>query len=232
MNKRLFLSIIASWIVVGAVQAEIRITEVMNASAHPGGTSNGDWFELSNTGLLAVDITGWSWDDSTATAGSSGFGSITSISAGQSVIFVQETAGEEAGWLTDWGLSGVGVANLGASLPTFQDFSSAGDSLFIYDSGNSLVASAVFGAETSGFSFEWDGAGVSLGVSAIGENGAFRATGNGAGGAGIDVGSPGTFAVPEPASAALLVLGGAFLFQKRRRAVARGESGGGEGIEA
>lgn len=193
---------------------DIRITEIMNRSAHPTGTSNGDWFELTNNGALVLDITGWSWDDSDGVAGTSGFGSITSIDAGKSIIFVQETIGAEAAWINDWGINGVSVVNLGASATAFQDFSVSGDSLNIYNGSNTLVASVTFGSGTSGYSFAWDMSGVSLGVSTIGSDGAFRAAGNGAGGAGVDVGSPGFAVVPEPSSFLLVAAGGAILLMR------------------
>ena len=50
-----FLAILFSSI---GIQSQVRITEVMSS----GGTS--DWFELTNFGTTAVDITGWKVDDS------------------------------------------------------------------------------------------------------------------------------------------------------------------------
>lgn len=219
------LSLLATALAVAAsaapASAALVITEVMSSSAHSGGSNNGDWFELTNTGPSAVDLTGWSWDDNTFTAGSANFGGFTSIAAGQSVIFTEETVGAEASWITNWGLSGVTVVNLGSGV--FQGLGAGGDSVAIYNASNTLVTSVTFGAATSGVSFEWDASGTSLGVSVLGENGAFRALLNGqttGGGPGVDVGSPGS-AVPEPTSA-VLVAGGLAMtgwMLRRRRAV-------------
>jgi hypothetical protein len=56
MQKFLFsLTILFSSMVM---QSQVRITEVVSS----GGTS--DWFELTNYGPTAVDITGWKVDDS------------------------------------------------------------------------------------------------------------------------------------------------------------------------
>jgi len=187
--------------------AAIVITEVMSSSAHSGSgnTSNGDWFELTNTGGSAVNITGWSWDDNSFTPGSATFGGITSIAAGQSIIFTEETLGAEAAWISDWGLSGVTVVNLGGTV--FQGLGAPGDSVRIYDNLNATVASVTFGASTAGFSFAWDTNGNSLGLSAISQNGAFQAAFDGktsGEGPGIDIGSPGFAAIPEPSTYAAL----------------------------
>jgi hypothetical protein len=188
----------------------------MSSSAHPGGTSNSDWFELTNNGATAVDITGWSWDDDSQTPGVATFGAITMIGAGESVLITQETLGQEAAWRADWNVdSSVQVVNLGGS--GIPGFSSGGDSIFIFDAADQLVTSVTFGPATQGFTFAWDRFGTSLGISVLGENGAYRASFNGAGGAGIDVGSVGFSAVPEPS--ALLLVGsiiGAGVLRRRR----------------
>lgn len=215
MKKILTIIGLAAATLAGA-NAAVVITEVMSSSAHGGGTNNADWFELTNTGLSAADITGWSWDDDTVTPGSAGFGSITSIGAGRSIIFNGETLGAEASWISNWGLSGVTVVNLGGTI--FQSISTTGDQVNIYDASNSLVASVSFGTATTGFSFEWDSSGNFLGLSAIGENGAFQAVSNGQTtglGAGVDVGSPGL--VPEPKTWALIGIGTSFMLWNLRR---------------
>lgn len=201
-------------------QAAIVITEVMSSSAHTAGTNNGDWFELTNTGLSAVNITGWSWDDAdnVANPDQGTFGGITSIGAGQSIVFTAETLGEEAAWITDWGLSGVTVVNLGGGI--FQNFSSTitGDALYIYDNNDALVTSVTFGLATTGSTFEWDTNGNTLGLSIIGQNGAFQAVENGQtanAGSGLDIGSPG-FAIPEPSTALLGAFGLLALLRRRR----------------
>jgi hypothetical protein len=210
---------------VSSLRADILVTEVMSSSAHPSdGTANDDWFELTNTGLSSIDITGWSWDDDSHTAGSANFGSLTSIGAGQSVIITGEAKGTEAAWLTDWGISGVTVVALGNA--TFQAFGANGDQVNIYNSSNALVTSVSFGIATQGSSFAWDAGGNSLGISVVGQNGAFKAVlngGNAAPGPGQDIGSPGYVSpVPEPGTVALLGAGvGLVLYGFRRRHLLR-----------
>ena len=219
MKKIITLLGAAVLVCAPSVRAALVITEVMSSSIHAGGTNNGDWFELTNTGGSAVDITGWSWDDSSNIAGSANFGSITSIGAGQSIIFTEETVGAEAAWVVDWGISGVTVVNLGSSV--FQGLGSGGDAVNIYNASNVLVTGVTFGAATTGFSFEWDTTGASLGLSVVGQNGAFQAAENGqttGAGPGIDVGSPGVAAVPEPATTTMLLGGfGMMVWMLRRK---------------
>ena len=192
-------------------RADLIITEVMASSSHTNTVANGDWWELHNTGVSAVDLTFYSWDDNTVTPGTADFNGLT-INAGESIIICQETLGQEAAWLTAWGLGGVTVINLGNT--EFQNFSSAGDEIHLYDPTSNQVASVTFGVATAGASFEWDTSGASLGVSVNGENGAFVA--DISAGGGPDIGSPGT-AIPEPATLALLSLSGALLCGRRFR---------------
>jgi hypothetical protein len=212
---------IALLIGVSSLRADILVTEVMSNSLHPSdSTANDDWFELTNTGLSSIDITGWSWDDDSHTAGSAAFGSLTSIGAGQSVIITGEAKGTEAAWLADWGISGVTVVALGNA--TFQGLGASGDQINIYNSSNVLVTSVSFGLSTAGSTFAWDAGGNFLGISAVGQNGAFKAVSDGANaspGPGKDIGSPGYVSpVPEPATVALLGAGfGLVLYGFRRR---------------
>lgn len=201
-----------------ASRADLIITEVMSASSHTNSVSNGDWWELHNSGPSAIDLTSYSWDDNSVTPGSADFNGIT-INAGESIIIGQETVGQEAAWLTAWGLAGVTVINLGNT--EFQNFSSAGDEIHLYDPLSVEVTSVTFGTASSGFSFEWDASGNSLGLSVNGENGAFQAD-NSSGG-GPDIGSPGTV-IPEPATMAMLSLGGALAGARRWRMRASGRA--------
>ena len=209
---------------IAAVQhasAAIIITEVMSSSSHAGGSNNADWFEVTNTGASAVNITGWSWDDDSAIANTATFGSLTSIAAGQSIIVSQETVGQEAAWKTDWGLSPAAVVvNVGSANP-IPGFSANGDSIFIFDSTNTQVATVVFGTATAGRTFQWDTAGTFLGISQSGVDGAYTAPLSGVGvAAGTDVGSPGSVvtAVPEPSTlVALGAMGFAAIVRKRWR---------------
>jgi len=117
-------------------KAAILITEVMSDSGNPtGSTANDDWFELTNTGPISVSLAGWSWDDDSGIAGTAGFGSITSIGPGESVIITEESddPGKADAWRADWGgtASNVQVATL-TSNPPIPGLSKTGDTIYIF----------------------------------------------------------------------------------------------------
>ena len=75
--------------VAAATTSSVVISEV-----HPSGSGNGtyaaDWFEVTNTGTTAVDITGWKMDDnSNSFANAVALNGVTSIRAGRSVVFIE-----------------------------------------------------------------------------------------------------------------------------------------------
>lgn len=196
-------------------QAGLIITEVMSNSDHPGGAGNGDWFEVYNNGTSAMDLTGYSWDDDSALAGTHTFGSV-SIAASGFVLVVDEKSSNIDSWKNDvWGITAQNVVALGNSTMDFSGLGSGGDSVYLYDASSNQVASVTFGdSDGGGKTFAWDASGNSLGFSADGVNGAFVAPGDGAGGAGTDIGSPGV--VPEPGTVAMLGIGGLMAIAIRR----------------
>jgi len=219
MKIKTALSLTATWFFFHgntSTQGAIVITELMSSSSHGGGSNNADWFELTNTGPSLVNLVGWSWDRLSNVAGTATFGSVSSIAAGTSLIFTLETLGAESFWISNWGLAGVTVVNLGNGVPNFL---ASGDRLYIYDETNAQVTSVNFGSATQGKTFEWDKLGNSLGVSVAGENGAYSASSNGqtsSPGPGVDIGSPG-FAVPEPSRMLLFAMGTLATITRRRR---------------
>jgi hypothetical protein len=77
--------------VSAAATASVVISEV-----HPSGSGNGtyaaDWFEVTNTGTSAVDITGWKMDDnSNSPAAAVVLNGVASIAPGQSVVFIESS---------------------------------------------------------------------------------------------------------------------------------------------
>ena len=65
------------------------ITEVCSAGSG-NGTYAADWFEVTNFSTSPIDITGWKVDDhSQSPAASVALVGVTSIEAGQSVVFLR-----------------------------------------------------------------------------------------------------------------------------------------------
>jgi hypothetical protein len=219
--RRLLLAALFALATVGRTSAAILITEV--APWGSGGTPYvADWFELTNTGAAAVDLTGWKIDDSSAsTATAAPLRGVTSIPAGKSAIFFEGQADGStdatitANFISAWfgGSAPTGFL-IGAYGGGGLGLSSTGDAVNIYDGSNALIANVAFGAATTNVSFD-NAAGLNNAtistLSAVGVNGAFSASGA--------VGSPGrTAAVPEPTAVLLAVAGFAVVAAARRRA--------------
>ncbi len=204
---------------IAPVQAQIRITEV----APWGGATTGlvippyatDWFELTNLDLFSVTITGWQMDDNSNGTGKVNLTGITSIAAGESVIFTENAA--TASFLNTW-FGGTPPAGLqiGNYTGSAVGLSQTGDAVNIYDGSAVLQANVVFSSSDATAPFQTFDNTAALNnttistLSLVGTNGAFVAV-NDSG----EIGSPGV--VPEPGSLALLLGGAALLGLRRRR---------------
>lgn len=212
------LSIAAAAIAANVSVANIRITEVMSSS-NGGGTPTPDFFEITNYGSSAVTLTGWKMDDNTFAIGSAvALSGITSIGAGETVVFIESAAGAAvSSFRSFWGgLAGVQVGYYSGS---GVSLSSGGDGVVLFNSGNTEVTRVSFGAATSGSTFFWgyDAAsgvvdssynGLVSTVGTIGSQVTFQSSG--------DTGSLGT-AINAPAPGAVALLGVAGLLSGRRR---------------
>ncbi|MGE9291280.1 MAG: lamin tail domain-containing protein [Puniceicoccales bacterium] len=209
-----------------SASGQLVITEVMSNSDNPGGSGNGDWFEFYNAGPTDIDLTGYTWDDTSDQSNDpTAFGSIT-IEAGTFVIVVDENSGNTTEWVDDvWGVRSLVDYN---DLIVLSDaawgpgLSASGDAVYIFDENNDLVTGVTFGdSDGGGKSFAWDTSGNFLGFSTAGTGGAYVAVGDGDSGApGLDVGSPGFASVPEPefygAVVGILAIGFAAVRRRRR----------------
>ena len=212
------LSIAAAAIAANVSVANIRITEVMSSS-NGGGTPTPDFFEITNYGSSAVTLTGWKMDDNSFAIGSAvALSGITSIGAGETVVFIESAAGAAvSSFRSFWGgLAGVQVGYYSGS---GVSLSSGGDGVVLFNSGNTEVTRVSFGAATSGSTFFWgyDAAsgvvdssynGLVSTVGTIGSQVTFQSSG--------DTGSLGT-AINAPAPGAVALLGVAGLLSGRRR---------------
>lgn len=210
-----FASVIVTATLASAASANIRITEAMSSS-NGNGTPTVDWIEVTNFGSSAVSLTGWRMDDNSFSfAASVLLSGISSIGAGESVIFIESAAGAAVtSFRSFWGgLSGVQVGYYSGS---GVGLSSGGDGACLFDTSNTLLSQVSFGAATSGssFFFGWTAAGaldpayngIVSTVGTIGSQVTVSANGDTA-----SIGS----AIPAPGALALLGLAG--LAGRRRR---------------
>lgn len=223
--KKIILGTVSCFSLLTFIQAnaQIIISEV-DPTGSATSTYAADWFELTNTGTSAVSIAGWKMDDNSDSFGSAvSLNGVSSIAAGQSVVFIESTGSTAATVETNFK-----SAWFGSSVPsgfTIGDYSGSGvglsstaDEVNIFNASGAKIAGVGFGISTSGKSFDNSAGLNSTGstdviistLSVAGTHGAFTSpTG--------EVGSPG--AVPEPSTYALM-LGGFFVllgFQVLRR---------------
>ncbi len=195
---------------------DVRITEFM----YKGEGSPGEFVEFTNLGTTAVDMTGWSEDDSTRVPDKSdhSLSAFGIVQPGQSVII---TEADPTAFRAAWNLA-PSIEVIG---PYSNDNLGNGDEINLYDAQGNLVDRLTYGSNPRS-----DGtSAVPTSASVIGQNningwtlsqvgvaGAYSALGG-------DVGSPGysPFApapVPLPAAAWLLMSGlGALAPALRRR---------------
>ncbi|MFT3746469.1 MAG: lamin tail domain-containing protein [Pyrinomonadaceae bacterium] len=166
---------------------------------HPSGSGNGtyaaDWFEITNTGTTALDITGWRMDDNSNSFGSSvPLRGVTSIPAGRSAVFFEGAATNvndatiTAAFSTAWFGSATPPAGflIGAYGGTGVGLGTGGDTVNLYDAAGTLITSVTFGTAAANATFDnTSRLGTVTALSVAGTNGAFLSS-NGA-----ETGSPG-----------------------------------------
>jgi uncharacterized protein YjiK len=112
-----------------------------------------DWFELTNTSKAAIDITGWKFDDnSNSFAVAATLDGITSIGAGESVVFVdvQTATGAADAFKSNWfGMNVPAGFRIGTYNGVGSGLSTGGDAVNIYNKAGDLQANVVFGASTT-----------------------------------------------------------------------------------
>lgn len=212
LSTALGASAVALTLAAGSASAQIRITEW----AYTGFGNAGEFIELTNIGAAAVNMTGWSFDDDSRTAGTQSLSSFGLVDPGQSVIISEASA---AAFRTAWSLAssvmivGGNTTNLGRAdeINIFDQFSNLVDRLTYNDQG----VGTVDGPRTQNFS------GIPGSLAAIGANnaslwllsavgdgrGSFASTEGNVGSPGSSPFAPATTVIPVP-GAALLMLGG------------------------
>ena len=188
----------AGLLAVGAAASAQAALVVSEVAPYASGNTPfaADWFELTNTGPGPLLLTAWRVDDnSNLFSAAVPMSGITSIAAGESVVFMECAAGCAAidGFRAYWGAPVAGV-QIGTYSGAGIGLSTAGDAVNIYDSLGSVLTRVDFGASTVGRTFD-NAAGLNnvmlATLSSVGVNGAFNSLVNPSGTSGPDVGSPG-----------------------------------------
>jgi len=155
-----------------------------------------DWFEVTNTGSSAIDITGWKYDDnSNSFASSVALNGITSIGAGESVIFIEaaDPATIVPTFLDNWfGANAPAGLRIGTYSGSGVGLSTGGDAVNLFDETGVRQASVTFGPSSTGpFQSFNNAAGLDnttiTELSVVGTNGGFAAVNSP-----TEIGSPGT----------------------------------------
>jgi len=223
-------------LMAGGAQAtpDLKITELMSKS-----DATEDWFEITNFGDSAANITGWSFDDeSAAVIEKTPISGVTSIAAGESVVILQidnnnTQAAEIQAFRDFWGgIDGIQIGSLSEAASGMGK----GDGVTIFDASDNVALQQLYGdgdvtdpddliddthAGVWAGGEEWDsanftGSGWVAGSAFEGQFGIFASAQiNGEGLS--EFGSPGA-AVPEPTTVALLGVGGLCAMVRRRRA--------------
>jgi len=183
----------------------VEIATIIISEVTPWSSGNSpvgsDWFEVTNTGNITANITGWKMDDNSNAFGNSvALNGITSIAPGESVIFLETAnlAATAASFRNNWfganPPSGLQIGNYSGS---GVGLSTGGDAVNLYNAAGVLQANVSFGASTTSApyrSFD-NAAGVNNAaisqLSAVGVNGAFIALNSA-----NEIGSPGKISCP------------------------------------
>ena len=211
---------------IQSASAGVFITEFNSTSS----VGNNEFVEFTNTGSSAVDMTGWSEDDSGATPNKSGhsLSAFGMLQPHESAIFTE--ADPNAFRTFWWGSVAAAPAGLKIIGPyTNDNLSSSADAVTLFDGSGTLVDRLDYpgtpaGGAAAGVTRN-PGSASALGILGVGKNslwinstsgdafGSFAAAGN----ANL-IGNPGSYPVPEPASIVLVILGaiGAAILGRQR----------------
>lgn len=195
--------------------ASIRITEYMYQGAGSGSAQNAEFFEITNLASVAIDLTGWSFDDDSRAPGTVSLSSLGTLAAGESAIVTEASA---AAFRTRWNLSS-SIKVLGGNTTNFG----RADEINIFNASNVLVDRLTYDDQT-GKGPRTNGRSANVLFADLGANNAALAVLSAAGDAygsytsvGTDIGNPGFYySIPAPGSVALAALGGLVAARRRR----------------
>ncbi len=188
---------------------QLIISEVAPWSSGSGGPASGanslrvDWFEVTNIGTAAVNLTNWKMDDNSNLFGSAvPLSGITSIAPGESVIFLETAdtnpatlATKSAAFRSLWfGANPPANLQIGGYSGAGVGLSTATDAVNLFNAAGAVQARVDFGASPAGPSFPTfdnavglNGAVTLSNLAVVGVNSAFAAANDA-----NEKGSPGT----------------------------------------
>ncbi|MBS9383587.1 MAG: SdiA-regulated domain-containing protein [Dolichospermum sp. BR01] len=193
---------------------DVSVNYALNVTASTGGTASliisevapwssgnspltADWFEVTNIGTAAQNITGWKMDDNSNSFGSAvALNGITSIAPGESVIFIESASASTIlpTFKTLWfGANSPANLQVGTYTGSGVGLSTGGDAVNLFNAAGVVQTRVDFGVSPAGSSFPTFDNAAGLNnttistLSAVGINGAFTASGDA-----NEKGSPGT----------------------------------------
>jgi hypothetical protein len=193
MTKVLFLCTASCFFITRIAEAQLAITEAMSSETdtftQDGVTNsispNSDFWELSNFGTNAIELSGYKMADEGAGLGGAYSGPFDGliIQPGEVIVFVQDSVNTTEQSFRDWW----GLTN-STRIISYHNYglSSSGDGMSLWDASDNLIDHAHVDAATKGVSFTYDSLTGNFGIlSTNGVGGAFQAA------TADDVGSPG-----------------------------------------
>jgi hypothetical protein len=125
-------------VTVSAQPGVMKITEYMYNGGGAGGV--GEYVEFTNVGTTPVDMSGWSFDDNSRTAGSQNLSAFGVVQPGESVILTELNAGT---FRTNWNLCN-GVKIIGGSTNNLG----REDEINLYNAAGVLADRLTYGDQT------------------------------------------------------------------------------------
>ncbi len=170
----------------GTIAPSLIVSEVSPWSSGDS-TYRADWFEVTNTGTHAVDLTDFKVDDSSnAFASAIDLDGVGLVQPGQSVIFIEGSAATADAFKAFWfGATVPAGFAIGSYSGSGIGLSTDGDAVNLFDQQGTRITGVSFGASTTFRTFD-NAAGLSGPISQLSVNGV-----NGAFVAGGATGSPG-----------------------------------------
>ncbi|MFN4300146.1 MAG: T9SS type A sorting domain-containing protein [Thermaurantimonas sp.] len=171
---------------------KLTISEVMFNSISTNSDLNADWFEIRNYGSTPVSLNGFSWDDDKQRVGVNVFPNGITIAPNEAIVVWGGLQANRNAFAQMWKMPANAVQILCRDQFTgtggFPGLGTAADMVVLYDSLGREVKKVSWSNGTPGFTFNFDTAGVNLGLSVNGVNGAYTSLDG-------DVGSPGNYPV-------------------------------------